>query len=100
MLSVTLEGWAFNAAESVKINGGKNNYVPAMLHHQPSTKLVSITNVSDENFLKNFIIFQEKLGMTFHVNCLLGEDSHEISSLKWFLKKSSDKFENVVCFKV
>ena len=36
--------------------------------------------------------------MIFHVNHLLADDSHDISSLNWFLRKAA-KFENAVCCK-
>ena len=41
---------------------------------------------ADGKFYDIFINFQGKYALLFHINCLPADDSHEISTLIWFLK--------------
>ena len=59
---------------------------------------VPITIAADDKFYDIFLDFGGKYNLIFHVNHLPAGDSHEISSINWFLK-AGVIFENVVCCK-
>ena len=47
-----------------------------------------ITTAADNKFCNIFPNFRKKLGMVFHENCLPADDSHEISCLICYFRKS------------
>ena len=51
------------------------------------TLKIPITTEANSKLWDIFLIFEKKSALKFHVNHLLADDSHEISSLIWILLK-------------